>query len=220
MVMVLTKIRSNAFRLSRRLITPTARGRGVFFLRSAVLLGSKTICVGGNEPMLVDVRIEIPEGSANKYEWDAANGCVRLDRVLYGAMHYPINYGLVPNTWADDEDPLDALVFGTHPFYPGVLVTIRVIGSLSMTDEHGPDDKLVGVVARDPRWDHVRQLSAIAPHRLTEIHQFFRDYKSLQGLQTNVGDWGDEHAGIKLVQRCQSQYLDRVKSAHEGETPS
>lgn len=161
--------------------------------------------------MIVDAIIEIPEGSSNKYEWDVHTQRIRLDRVLWGAMHYPINYGLIPDTWADDDDPLDVLVFSSQPIYPGIHVDVRIIGSLTMVDEHGPDDKLVAIVHADPRWGHISQLSDIPPHRLKEIHQFFQDYKTLQGLPTIVGDWHGESSAIHLLERCQVQYQQRLK---------
>lgn len=166
---------------------------------------------------VVDAIIEIPEGSANKYEWDVRTQRIRLDRILWGAMHYPVNYGLVPDTWADDNDPLDVLVFSSHPLYPGIHVSVRILGSLTMVDEHGPDDKLLAVVHNDPRWSHIARLTDIAPHRLKEIRQFFQDYKTLQNLPTTIGDWNGESIAIHLVQRCQAQYQERLKELQQKE---
>ncbi len=167
---------------------------------------------------IVDAIIEIPEGSANKYEWDIRTQRIRLDRVLWSSMHYPINYGLIPDTWADDEDPLDVLVFSSQPLYPGVQVAVRLVGSLTMTDEHGPDDKLVAVVHADPRWAHVTRTADIPPHRLKEIHQFFEEYKVLQGIPTTVGDWNGELVATNLLRRCQTQYQQRLTASQDKET--
>lgn len=160
--------------------------------------------------IVIDAIIEIPEGSANKYEWDRQAGRLRLDRVLWGSMHYPINYGFIPQTWADDADPLDVLVFASQPIYPATHVAVRLIGGLSMADEHGPDDKLIAVVHPDPRWDDVQQISDLAPHRLKEIRHFFQEYKTLQGLSTAVGDYLPIAEAEALLRRCQAQFPPRT----------
>ncbi len=166
--------------------------------------------------MIVKAIIEIPQGSQNKYEYDVATGKIHLDRVLYTSMHYPVNYGFIPKTWAEDNDPLDVLVFGSTPIDPGIEVAVRVIGAFLMEDEHGPDAKIIGVVNVDPRFQHIKQVEDLGNHRLREIRHFFQEYKTLQGIVTTVGDFQDEDAAIELIQRCENRFS--TLPAQGGET--
>jgi inorganic pyrophosphatase len=113
---------------------------------------------------LVEVMIEIPRGSRNKYEIDKRTGVIRLDRVLYSSVHYPADYGFIPYTLAEDGDPLDILVLVEEPIFPGCHVVARPIGVLRMRDEKGPDDKIIAVPAADPRFAHVTELEHISEH--------------------------------------------------------
>jgi inorganic pyrophosphatase len=128
----------------------------------------------------IDVLIEIPRGSRNKYEIDEATGTLRLDRVLYSSMHYPADYGFVPHTRAADGDHLDVLVLVEEPTFPGCLVRARPIGVLKMRDEKGEDYKIIAVPLADPRFDGVSDLSQLNPHWLKEIENFFDVYKGLE----------------------------------------
>lgn len=139
--------------------------------------------------IVVEAIIEIPAGSQNKYEFDKEKGVLRLDRVLYSPVHYPTDYGYVENTLEEDGDPIDVLVLVTNPTVPGCIVDTRVIGVLSMADDKGVDNKLLGVAAKDPRWAHVKDLSDVPPHRLREIEHFFKTYKDLEGKTTEIKGW-------------------------------
>jgi inorganic pyrophosphatase len=150
--------------------------------------------------------IEIPTGSQNKYELDHHTGRIRLDRVLYSPFHYPADYGFVPDTLAEDGDPLDIIVMISQPTFPGCLLRARVVGLLEMRDEHGVDDKLFGVAADDPRYDGVRALQDLPAHTLKEIVHFFQTYKELQGLSTSVGEWRDRQLALDLLHRCRERY--------------
>lgn len=150
----------------------------------------------------VEVLIEIPRGSRNKYEWDSARHLIRLDRVLYSSVHYPTDYGLVPGTLAADGDPLDALVVVEEPTFPGCLVRARPIGVLDMRDEHGLDHKLLAVPAGDPRFDAVLGIEDLAPHWLEEIRTFFATYKTLQEIETEVLGWHGVEAAWDLLESC------------------
>ncbi len=134
------------------------------------------------------VIIEVPQGSKNKYELDKETGLLRLDRVLYSAVHYPANYGFIPRTFCGDGDPLDALVLGQEPVYPLTIVEARAIGLMRMRDEKGADDKVLAVSVHDPAvaeyTDH-RQLPA---HVGRELKRFFQDYKVLENKTVEVED--------------------------------
>src|SRR5262245_49606947 len=132
------------------------------------------------------VVIEIPKGSTNKYELDKETGLLRLDRVLYSAVYYPANYGFVPRTYCEDEDPLDVLVLGQEEVAPGVLMRARAIGVMGMRDEKGQDDKLIAVHIDDPEYAGYRDIADLAPHRLRELRRFFLDYKALEGKEKQV----------------------------------
>src|SRR3954466_3416232 len=117
----------------------------------------------------VDVLVEIPRGSRNKYEFDHKKGRIKLDRVLFSSAHYPTDYGLIPETLSPDGDELDALIMVEEPTFPGCLVTARPIGVLVMHDEKGEDSKILAVPHGDPRFDNVLSLSDVAGHWLREI---------------------------------------------------
>ncbi len=155
--------------------------------------------------MVVRAIIEIPQGSQNKYEVDVRTGAIRLDRVLYGAMHYPANYGFLPETWGKDNDPLDIVVYGSTAIDPGVEVSVRVLGALMMQDEHGPDAKLIGVVDVDPRMSEITTLDGLGRHRLKELRHFFQEYKALQGLPVTLGNYQD----VSVAEREWRQSMER-----------
>jgi inorganic pyrophosphatase len=126
------------------------------------------------------VVVEIPKGSSNKYELDKETGLLRLDRVLYSAVHYPADYGFIPRTYCDDGDPLDVLVLGQEPVYPLTIVQARAIGVMRMRDEKGVDDKIVAVSVRDPSFADYADKSQLPAHILRQVQQFFADYKVLE----------------------------------------
>ncbi len=130
--------------------------------------------------------IEIPKGSKVKYELDKGTGLLRVDRILYSAVHYPANYGFVPRTYCDDGDPLDVLVLGQEEVAPAVLLRARVIGVMRMRDDKGQDDKLIAVHVDDPEYEGYRHIDELAPHRLRELQRFFLDYKALESKGVEV----------------------------------
>lgn len=148
------------------------------------------------KPGLLNVLIEIPGKSHNKYEYDKDLGVLALDRVLFSAVYYPADYGFVPNTLGDDGDPLDALVLMDQPTFPGCLIAARPIGYLGMIDGGEGDEKILCVPAKDPRYSTVKTLADIAPHRLDEIVEFFLTYKRLEKKSVEITGW----YGLELVE--------------------
>lgn len=141
----------------------------------------------------LNVVIEIPAGSSNKYELDKETGLIKLDRVNYGPTHYPTNYGFVPKTLWDDGDAIDVLVISTFPFHPGVLVPTRVVGIMKMNDGGESDDKIIGVPAEDRRLEHIKDIGDLNQHTLREIKLFFETIKQLKGKPVEVKVEGFEN---------------------------
>lgn len=155
---------------------------------------------------IVDALIEIPRGSRNKYEYDEESGRIRLDRVLYSSVHYPTDYGFIPETHAPDGDHLDILVVTHEPTFPGCLVEARVIGGLDMEDEAGSDFKVLAVPVGDPRFDEVTQLDDLAAHWLREIETFFDTYKILEPKTTEVKGWHPLAEALEVIDRARQAY--------------
>ena len=156
--------------------------------------------------MVVNALIEIPLGSKNKYELDKATGRIHLDRVLYAAMIYPAEYGIIEETLAPDGDALDILVICNDPTFPGCTVPARVLGYLDMVDGGKLDYKLISVVDCDPRYDSIRELEDLSPFVLKEIANFFANYKVLQGIKVEVGQYHNKEDAAKVIAACRKAY--------------
>ena len=154
------------------------------------------------KPGIVNVLIEIPGGSKNKYEFDKEMGAFALDRVLYASVQYPFDYGFIPNTLADDGDPLDGMVIMDEPTFPGCVIAARPIGMLEMIDGGDRDEKLLCVPDKDPRYTGVKSLEDIASHRLDEIAEFFRTYKNLEKKVTEIQGWQGADKVLPLLEEC------------------
>jgi len=155
-----------------------------------------------------DVLVEIPKGSRNKYEYDFTLNKIRFDRTLFSSMMYPGDYGFIPETLALDGDPLDVLVLSTEPTYPMVVIEVKPVGVFHMTDEKGPDEKLICVPVSDPIWSKRDDISELNPHRLKEIEHFFQVYKDLEQKKVDTGGWGDVTEAIKIYEECVKRYDD------------
>ena len=155
----------------------------------------------------VPALIEIPRGSHLKYEVDKPTGLLRLDRVLYSAVHYPANYGFIPRTHAEDGDPLDILVLMQEPVEPLSIVRARPLGGLRMVDKGG-DDKIIAVCIDDPAYSHYASVEALPPHVLLELDRFFRDYKILEGKQdeVEVGDMYGRDRALEVIRASRAAY--------------
>ena len=168
----------------------------------------------GKNTVTFDVLIEIPKGSRNKYEYDFALNKIRFDRTLFSSMMYPGDYGFVPETLALDKDPLDILVLGTEPTFPMVVMEVRPIGVFHMTDEKGPDEKIICVPVNDPVWNRKKDISEINPHRMKEIEHFFAVYKDLEEKKVDTGGWGDAQEAIKIYQESVERYENSEHKAN------
>jgi inorganic pyrophosphatase len=157
--------------------------------------------IGPMAPEVFNTVIEIPRGSTNKYEVDKASGLVKLDRVLYSPLFYPFDYGFVPQTHYLDGDPIDVLVLISHPTFPGCIVEATPIGVLEMTDDKGPDEKLLCVATKDPRYGYRRGLDQVNPHTTKEILHFFQVYKDLEEKTVDIVGWQGRELAVELVQR-------------------
>ena len=152
------------------------------------------------------VVIEVPHGSKNKYELDKETGLLRLDRVLYSAVHYPADYGFIPRTFCDDGDPLDALVLGQEPVHPLTIVEARAIGVMRMRDEKGLDDKILAVSVKDPAVNEYSDHSQLPGFLTREIQRFFRDYKVLEQKQVEVEDFIGPADAVRILVESLAMY--------------
>lgn len=152
---------------------------------------------------IVEILVEIPKGSQNKYTWDHSRKRVRLDRVLHSSIHYPSDYGFIMDTHAPDGRPLDALLLVTNPTFPGCVVTGKVIGCLKTTDEKGEDIKVIAVPMHDPRLSVIDSLQEVPPHVLKEIEYFFAAYKALEGKPVEVEGWAGVEEALDVIRRSQ-----------------
>ncbi|MFC6886978.1 MULTISPECIES: inorganic diphosphatase [Actinomadura] len=166
--------------------------------------------------MEIEMVVEIPRGARNKYEMDHGLGRIRLDRMLFTSTQYPCDYGFIPGTLAEDGEPLDAMALLEEPTFPGCQVTIRTLGVFWMHDERGADAKVLGVPARDPRYEAVRDLDDVPAYVRAEIGHFFDIYKSLEpGKSSDVRGWQDRTVADQEI--SQSAGRARTAASHPSE---
>jgi inorganic pyrophosphatase len=158
------------------------------------------------EPEAFNVVVEISQDSQDKYEYDEELDVIKLDRVLYGAQFYPVNYGFIPQTRAEDGDHSDALVFSTNPLICGSVVTVKAIGMMDMVDSGEVDNKILCVPVKDPRFKDINSLEDISSHVLAEIKNFFETYKELQGKKVEIKGFGDKKAALAELENTRSVY--------------
>lgn len=164
---------------------------------------------GKHAPEIVTVVVEIPKGSHNKYEYDEETGVFKLDRVLYSPMHYPLDYGFIPQTRSEDGDHLDMLIIGSDPLFTGCVADVRPIGIMNMIDSGEPDAKIIGVQVKNPRYNAIKDISDLEtynPHMLKEIAHFFKVYKDLEGKSTEIQGWKGKDAAIAEIVKSQEAY--------------
>lgn len=159
----------------------------------------------------INVIIEIPRNSRNKYEIDKETGMIALDRVLHTAQVYPVDYGFVPQTLWDDGDALDAMVLTTEPLSSGILVRARPIGLMDMVDAGDPDAKVLCVPMDDPRWTNVKDLKDVNPHTIKELEHFFCTYKQLQGKSCEIRTWEGAAKAKEAFERARKLYKEKFE---------
>jgi len=150
--------------------------------------------------------IEIPKGSKVKYELDKETGLLKVDRVLFSAVHYPANYGFIPQSYCDDGDPLDVLVLGQEPVEPMCLMRARAIGSMQMRDDKGLDDKIIAIHLDDPAVSHYTHIRELPPHTLAELKRFFLDYKTLEQKQVVIEEFDGPFEAVKTIRKALVDY--------------
>ncbi|HNR73690.1 MAG TPA: inorganic diphosphatase [Cyclobacteriaceae bacterium] len=161
---------------------------------------------GSNPPEFVNAIIEISIGMRTKYEVDKETGLLKLDRVLYSAVHYPANYGFIPQSLGEDMDPLDIMVICREPIRPLCLVPARVIGVMRMVDQGLADDKILAVALNDANTKHVNDISELANHYKLELKEFFESYKRLENKTVTVPEFQDKTVAMKIVEDALAYY--------------
>jgi inorganic pyrophosphatase len=171
--------------------------------------------VGDQPPRLVNSIIEVPKGSKAKYELDKKSGLIRMDRVLFSAVHYPANYGFIPRTYCDDHDPLDILVLGQEKAVPLCILRAKPIGVMKMLDQGEADDKIIAVHADDPEYAPYDSIRQLPPHRILEIRRFFEDYKVLENKTVKVEDFFDRDEALKVIDAAIRFYAESFPTSLE-----
>ena len=161
---------------------------------------------GEHLPHEFNTLVEIPMGSSVKYELDKKTGLLRLDRVLYSAVYYPANYGFIPQTYAEDDDPLDVLVLCQEAVSPLTLVTARAIGLMTMVDSGKKDHKILAVAVGDPEYNGFREASELPSHRLNMLRRFFQDYKQLEGKEVAVDEIQESCEALPVIEDSLQRY--------------
>lgn len=175
--------------------------------------------------MKLNVTIEIPKNSDIKYEYDRKTNQIIVDRILYGSMSYPQNYGFIREALDWDGDELDILVIANHSFMPGVVVPCRILGAMEMVDSGETDTKLIGVIDCDPRFNHINELSDVPEHLLKEIQDFFENYKNLQNKKVIINGFKNKDWAIQEYKHCvelmnkysnleKDEFIKKMKNEH------
>ena len=171
---------------------------------------------GNDAPVYVKAIIEIPKGSKGKYEMDKASGLLRLDRVLFSSVHYPANYGFIPQTYCDDHDPLDILVICSIDVFPMSIIEAKVIGAMSMVDGTERDDKVIAVARHDMSVNYLDDICELAPHTLVELQRFFEDYKKLEHKNVTVEQFMDHTKAQAVVLDSIALYNEKREQLIRG----
>ncbi len=167
------------------------------------------ISSGSKEAM--NVIIEIPKFSKNKYEIDKETGLIALDRVMHTAQDYPFDYGFVPQTLFDDGDALDVVVLTTYPLAPGILVKARPVAIMEMTDGGDRDDKVIAVPIDDPRFSEINDINDLNKHFIKEATHFFETYKKVQNKEVSVGEWHGKEVAMQAFEKSRKMYEESKK---------
>ncbi|XP_031130512.1 soluble inorganic pyrophosphatase PPA1-like [Ipomoea triloba] len=166
--------------------------------------------IGAEAPNIVNCVIEITKGSKVKYELDKKTGLIKVDRILYSSVVYPHNYGFIPRTLCEDNDPMDVLVLMQEPVIPGAFLRARPIGLMPMIDQGEMDDKIIAVCADDPEYRHYTDINQLPPHRLAEIRRFFEDYKKNENKIVAVNDFLPSGKAVDAIQYSMDLYAEYI----------
>jgi inorganic pyrophosphatase len=164
---------------------------------------------GENLPNEVNGIIEIPKGTRAKYELDKDSGLLKLDRVLYSSVYYPANYGFIPKSYCDDKDPLDILILSQIDVVPMCIVPAKVIGVMRMLDNGEADDKIIAVAAGDPSVNHINDISELPAHFISEMRNFFEDYKKLENKTVVVEEFLNRETAIEILKDSFKMYEEK-----------
>lgn len=157
---------------------------------------------GDKAPETVNALIEIPEGSKCKYEIDKKTGLLKLDRVIYSSFHYPVNYGFIPQTLGQDNDPLDILVMCSESIQPLCLVEATVIGNMQMIDSGEKDDKIIAVATNDPSVNHITNIHELPPHFFAVLKNYFEQYKVLENKKVEIDEFQNKETAFKVIEEA------------------
>ncbi len=171
---------------------------------------------GENIPQEYYTIVEIPFGSSVKYELDKSSGLIKLDRILYSAVYYPANYGFIPQTLAEDDDPLDVLVLCQETVVPLTIIHARTIGLMTMIDSGKKDHKIIAVATHDPEFNSYREAQEMPPHRLQMLRRFFQDYKLLEGKAVEVDDIQPAKAAFPIIEDALARYSRQRRRGFKG----
>lgn len=161
---------------------------------------------GENAPEIVNGIIEIPKNIRAKYELDKESGLLKLDRVLYSSINYPANYGFIPKTYCDDDDPLDILILSQIEVVPMCIVSAKVIGVMGMLDEGEADDKIIAVAEHDMSVNHINDISEMPDHFINELRSFFEDYKKLEKKTVKVEEFQNKDVAAQIIKKSIEDY--------------
>ncbi len=164
---------------------------------------------GPTPPDIIYAVVEVPKGSRNKYEYSKTAGVIKLDRVLYSPLHYPGDYGFIPQSLYDDNDPLDVLIMMTEPTFPGCVIEVRPVGMLKMLDRGEHDDKILAVPSNDPQFSDYHDLDDIPRHFPTEVEHFFKVYKQLEGKEVETQGWVGAAEAKKAIKSALDMYREK-----------
>lgn len=167
------------------------------------------VSMGDNSPKVVNGIVEIPKGSRAKYELDKDSGMLILDRVLYSSVYYPSNYGFIPQTYCDDNDPLDILIISQIEVVPMCIVQAKVIGVMRMLDNGEADDKIIAVAANDMSVNYINDISELPPHSIKETRSFFEDYKKLEKKEVVIEDFLERDAAYEIISQSIVDYNNK-----------
>ncbi|WP_276091174.1 inorganic diphosphatase [Pedobacter sp. JY14-1] len=173
-----------------------------------------SVSPGDNIPETVNAIIEIPKGSKAKYEIDKDSNLIKLDRVLFSSVMYPANYGFIPQTYCDDNDPLDILVLCSVDVYPLSLIEAKVIGVMHMVDNGEQDDKIIAVAKNDMSVNYINDLADLPPHTMKEIAKFFQDYKALEEKKVTIEHLLGVRYAHKVIQESLKLYDEKFRHNH------